>query len=349
MKLLTPFSLAETEFPNRLVMSPMCMYSAENGFANDFHFVHYVTRAMGGVGLIMLEATGVTPEGRITPKCLGIWSDAHIESLKKIVNHIHNQTSSKVGIQLAHAGRKASTWNNEPLPKEEAWEILAPSAVPYRPKDIVPKEMSAEDITKLIDDFRSAALRAVEAGFDVVEIHAAHGYLLHQFLSPLSNHRQDAYGSSFENRIRLLREVCTAVKEVLPNNRALFVRISATDYSEGGWDLSQSIELSKILKSLGVDLIDVSSGGNVHNVKITLFDGYQVGFSEEIKHKANIATGAVGLITDADTAEEILQKEQADLIFMGRELLRNPYFLLDVKDGENKNPAIPKQYSRAFR
>lgn len=350
MKLFSPFSLKNVDLPNRLVMSPMCMYSAENGVANDFHFVHYTSRAQGGVGLIIVEATGVEPKGRITEKCLGLWNDEQEKSLKRIVDFIHQNTDTKMGIQLAHAGRKASTWNGVQIPiSDGGWQTLAPSPIPYKPNEEVPKEISISEIQEIVTYFKTSSERAINAGFDVIEIHAAHGYLLHQFLSPKSNVRTDKYGGSFENRIRFLLEVVNAVKETLTEKQALLVRISATDYVEEGWDLQQSIALSKILKENGVDLVDVSSGGNIHNAKISLFDGYQVSFSDEIRKNAEIPTGVVGLINNADFAEEILQSNQADLIFMARELLRNPYFPIQNAMKNNQPCFFPKQYERAKR
>ena len=251
----------------------MCMYSAENGVPNDFHFVHYGSRAQGGTGLIIVEATGVVPEGRITNKCTGIWNDEQVEAFQKIVKFVHENSESKIGIQLAHAGRKASTWNGKQISLEEGWETVAPSPIPYHQSERIPHVLSTEEIKSLVQSFKIAAKRSIDAGFDLVEIHAAHGYLVHQFLSPLSNIRTDEYGGSFENRIRFLLEIVDAVNEVLDENHPLFVRISATDYAENGWDLKQSVELAKILKTKNVDLIDVSSGGNIHGAKITLFDG----------------------------------------------------------------------------
>ena len=328
-------------------MSPMCMYSAENGVPNDFHFVHYGSRAQGGTGLIIVEATGVVPEGRITNKCTGIWNDEQVEAFQKIVKFVHENSESKIGIQLAHAGRKASTWNGKQISLEEGWETVAPSPIAYHESERIPHVLSTEEIKSLIQSFRDAAKRSINAGFDLVEIHAAHGYLVHQFLSPLSNIRTDEYGGSFENRIRFLLEIVDAVNEVLDENHPLFVRISATDYAENGWDLEQSVELAKILNTKNVDLIDVSSGGNIHGAKITLFDGYQVPFAAEIKKKSGIKTGAVGLIKTAEQAEEILQKEEADLIFVAREILRNPYLAVQNSFNEKGECFFPHQYERA--
>lgn len=328
-------------------MSPMCMYSCENGVANDFHLLHYGSRAQGGTGLIILEATGVVPEGRITNRCMGIWNDEQAEALSKIVKTVHANSESKIGIQLAHAGRKASTWNGKQTSLEEGWETVAPSPIPYDENERIPHELTVEEIRNLVQSFKDAAIRAVSAGFDLIEIHAAHGYLLHQFLSPLSNQRKDEYGGSFENRIRFLVEVVDAVNEVLDENHLLFVRISGTEYAKNGWDIEDSIKLSEILKEHKVDLIDVSSGGNIHGVKISLFDGYQVPLAAAVKKDAGIATGAVGLIKTAKQAEEILQNGQADLIFVAREILRNPYLPVRGSFKNKDNCFFPPQYERA--
>lgn len=345
--LYTPIQFRNVELKNRWVMSPMCMYSSENGNAEDFHFVHYGSRAQGGTGLILLEATGVEPRGRITNKCLGIWNDEQANKLKKIVDFVHQNSESKIGIQIAHAGRKGSTWNNVQLSIEEGWETIAPSAIPYNTFERIPHVLSVEEIKEQIQNFKEAARRSVKAGFDVVEIHGAHGYLIHQFLSPLSNVRTDEYGGSFENRIRFLLEIVDAVNAELNDNVALFVRISATEYAENGWDVKDSVELSKILKNHGVDLVDVSSGGNIHGAKISVFDGYQVPFSSQIKKEANVKTGAVGLITELTQAEDILAKEEADLIFVAREILRNPYIAVQGSFAKKEDCFFPHQYLRA--
>ncbi len=327
-------------------MSPMCMYSCENGVATDFHKVHYGSRAQGGTGLIIVEATGVEPRGRITQKCMGIWNDEQAEALSKIVKFVHENSESKIGIQLAHAGRKGSTWNGRQISLEEGWETIAPSKIPYLESERIPHELSVEAIKNLVQDFKNAAIRSINAGFDLVEIHAAHGYLIHQFLSPLSNVRTDEYGGSFENRCRYLFEIVDAVNEILDENHPLFVRISGDEYAENGWDLQQSIELSKILKTKNVDLIDVSSGGNIHGAKITLFDGYQVPFASAIRNEAEIPTGAVGLIKSVEKAEEILQNGDADLIFVAREILRNPYLAIQGAMQNGENCSFPEQYER---
>ncbi len=345
--LYTPIQFRNLEIKNRWVMSPMCMYSSENGVANDFHLLHYGSRAQGGTGLIIVEATGVVPEGRITNKCMGIWNDEQAKALSKIVKIVHENSDSKIGIQLAHAGRKASTWNGKQISLEEGWETVAPSPIPYEESERIPHELTVEEIKDLVQYFKEAAARAINAGFDLIEIHAAHGYLIHQFLSPLSNTRTDEYGGNFENRIRFLLEIVEAVNELLDENHPLFVRISGTEYAANGWNIKDSVELAKILKEKSVDLIDVSSGGNIHGAKITLFDGYQVPLAAAVKKDAEIATGAVGLIKTAKQAEEILQNEQADLIFVAREILRNPYLPVRGSFKNKDNCFFPPQYERA--
>ncbi|SIS51850.1 2,4-dienoyl-CoA reductase [Chryseobacterium ureilyticum] len=345
--LYTPIQFRNVELKNRWVMSPMCMYSCENGLANDFHFVHYGSRAQGGTGLLVVEATGVEPGGRITNHCMGIWNDEQAEKLQRIVEFVHQNSDSKIGIQLAHAGRKGSTWNNQQISIEEGWETVAPSSIPYHPTERIPHVLSTDEVKELVQSFKKATQRAVKAGFDVIEIHGAHGYLIHQFLSPLSNIRTDEYGGSFENRIRFLIEIVDAVNEVLNENTALFVRISGTEYAENGWDIQDSVALAKVLKEHSVDLVDVSSGGNIHGAKISVFNGYQVPFSEQIKREADVKTGAVGLITKTEQAEEILQKGEADLIFVAREILRNPYIAVQGSFEMKENCFFPHQYTRA--
>lgn len=344
--LYSPIKFRNLELKNRWVMSPMCMYSANDGVANDFHFVHYGSRAQGGTGLIIVEATGIVPEGRITSKCTGIWNDEQAAAFKKIVDFVHQNSETKIGIQLAHAGRKASTWNGLQTSLEEGWQTVAPSEIPYKDGERTPHQLSVEGIKGLVQSFKDAAIRALKAGFDLVEIHAAHGYLLHQFLSPLSNNRTDEYGGSFENRSRFLLEVVDAVNEVLDENHPLFVRISADEYAENGWNLKESIELAKILKTKNVDLIDVSSGGNIHGAKISVFNGYQVPFSEKIRKNAEIKTGAVGMITSPKQAEMILLNQQADLIFVAREILRNPYIAIRGAFESGSDCPFPHQYER---
>ena len=344
--LYTPIKIKGLELKNRWVMSPMCMYSCEDGVANDFHLVHYGSRAQGGVGLIVVEATGVNPAGRITNKCMGLWNDEQRDALKTIVDFVHNTTDTKMGIQLAHAGRKASTWEGVQISLEEGWETVAPSPIPYMDGERIPHELTVEEIIDLVQDFKNATVRAVEAGFDVIEIHAAHGYLLHEFLSPLSNTRQDEYGGSLENRSRFLMEVVDAIQDVLKGEKPLFVRISATEYAENGWDIEESVQLSKMLKEAGVDVVDVSTGGNIHGARISLFDGYQVPFAERVRKEAGIAVGAVGLIKSGAQAEDILNNEQADFIFLGRELLRNPYLPTMYAMETKQNCYFPEQYER---
>ena len=329
----------------------MCQYSSEEGFANDWHLVHLGSRAVGGAALVIAEATAVSPEGRITAADLGLWNDEHIPRLKRITEFIANN-GSVAGIQLAHAGRKASTlppWQGGTYVKKDegGWQTLAPSAVPFRESDEIPAALSQVQIRQVAVDFAAAAERALEAGFKVLEIHAAHGYLIHQFLSPLSNKRSDEYGGPFENRIRLLIEVLDGVRKVWSDDLPLFVRISATDWAEGGWDVDQSVRLAGILKEKGVDLIDCSSGGLVPYAKITTGPGYQVQFSEQVKRDAGILTGAVGLITSAEQAQSVLESEKADVIILARQLLRDPYFPLHGAKVLGEEIPWPVQYERA--
>ena len=338
-------------FKNRMAISPMCQYSSEDGFANDWHLVHLGSRASGGAGLIIQEATAVCPEGRISPGDLGLWKDEQIEKMQVINQFILSQNSIP-GIQLAHAGRKASVsepWSgNKKLDESnEGWDTVAPSAVGYHSNEKSPIALDNNGIQKVISDFKSATKRALKAGFQVLEIHAAHGYLLHQFFSPLSNFRTDEYGGSFENRIRLMLEVLEAVQSEWPTDLPLFVRISAIDWADGGWNIEESIQLSQLLKEKGVDLIDVSSGGLVSHQKITLGPGYQVPFAERIKKETGILTGAVGLITEAIQAEEIVATGKADLVLFARESLRNPNLALDFAKELGAEIQWPKQYERA--
>jgi 2,4-dienoyl-CoA reductase-like NADH-dependent reductase (Old Yellow Enzyme family) len=349
--LFSPLQIKNISLKNRIVVSPMCQYSAIDGFANNWHLVHLGSRAVGGAGLVIVEATGVSPEARISIADLGIWKDEHIEKLKEITDFIH-QNGSIAGIQLAHAGRKASfdiPWEN-PSQLDIAnggWDTVAPSALPFNESDKTPVALTKEGIEKVKSDFKSATLRAIEAGFKVVEVHAAHGYLQHQFLSPLSNQRTDEYGGSFENRIRLLLETVESVQEIWPAENPLFVRISATDWAEGGWNLEESIRLSAMLKEKGVDVIDTSSGGLTLAQQIPLKPGYQVEFAAAIKKEVDLTTGAVGLITTAQQAEEILQNGEADLIFLARELLRDPYFPLHAAFELGDDIKWHDQYERA--
>jgi 2,4-dienoyl-CoA reductase-like NADH-dependent reductase (Old Yellow Enzyme family) len=329
----------------------MCEYSSVDGFANDWHLVHLGSRAVGGAALVFTEAAAVSPEGRISPDDLGIWKDGHVEFLKHITSFIEAQAAVP-GIQLAHAGRKAShfsPWKGGKAlrPEEGAWETLAPGKIPYRDSEPLPREMSTDDINNVVEDFTAATERALKAGFKVFEIHAAHGYLVHEFLSPLSNHRDDSYGGSFENRVRILLEIIEGMRQIMTDDLPLFVRISATDWVEGGWSMDDSVKLAAILKVRGVDLIDCSSGGNSPAQKIPVGPLYQVPFAERIKKETGILTAAVGLITTATEAEEILSKNQADMIIMARELLRDPYFPLHAAGELGEHVPWPVQYERA--
>ena len=349
--LFSPLTIKSVTFKNRIVVSPMCEYSSTDGFANEWHLVHLGSRAVGGAGLIITEATAVSPEGRISPDDLGIWKNAHLEKLKNIVSFIHKH-GSVAGIQLAHAGRKASfaaPWKgSKQLSKDNGgWQAVAPSAIPVHEGEEAPAALTTEGIQKVIDDFKAAAQRSLSAGFKLIEIHAAHGYLAHEFLSPLTNHRTDEYGGSFENRSRLLLQIIAAVQTVWPQDLPLFVRISATDWVPGGWNENEAIKLVAVLKEKGVDLIDCSSGGLVSSQKIPVGPGYQVPFADMIKKETGILTGAVGMITSAEQAEEILTKEQADLIIMARELLRDPYFPLHAAKQLGVDIGWPVQYLRA--
>ena len=348
--LYSPLKIKGLTLPNRIVVSPMCQYSSEDGMANDWHLVHLGSRAVGGAGLIMTEAAAVSPEGRISPDDLGIWKDEHIEPLKRITTFIREQ-GSKSAIQLAHAGRKASTaasWDggHQLDINNRGWETVAPSPIPFNEKDSVPKELTIDEIQEVIESFAKAAKRSVEAAFDTIEIHAAHGYLINQFMSPLTNKRTDEYGGSFQNRVRLLLEVTRAIHNVIPDEMPLFVRISAHEWTEGGHTIEDSVRVAKLLKENGADLIDCSSGAVVKEQRITVEKNYQVPFAAQIKKETNIATGAVGLITHAEDAEEILQAGEADLIFIGREMLRNPYFALMEADKLGESMTWPKQYER---
>jgi 2,4-dienoyl-CoA reductase-like NADH-dependent reductase (Old Yellow Enzyme family) len=350
-KLLSPLTIKDITLRNRIVISPMCTYSAVDGFANDWHLVHLGSRAIGGAALIIQEATAVSPEGRISPGDLGLYKDEHIEILQRITSFIH-QHGAVAGIQLAHAGRKAScakAWDGgKQLKKSEGgWTTVAPSLIPYNTDDEAPQSLTIEGIQKIIHDFGLAAQRALKAGYKVIDIHAAHGYLIHQFLSPLSNHRTDSYGGSFENRIRLLVEVVESIMKEWPSNLPLFVRISATDWAEGGWDIDEAVQLASILRAMGVDLIDTSTGGMVPHAKVPVGPGYQVPFAESIKKESGILASAVGLITHAQQAEDILQKGQADLIMIARESLRNPNFALHAAKQLGDDIEWPRQYLRA--
>ncbi|MGB6886026.1 MAG: NADH:flavin oxidoreductase/NADH oxidase [Candidatus Acidiferrum sp.] len=352
MKLFSPFRIREIELKNRIVVSPMCEYSAMEGHPQAWHLVHLGSRAIGGASLVFTEATAVEERGRISAVDTGIYEDAHVASWRPIAEFIRAH-GAVPGMQLAHAGRKASTappWaGGKPVALEAGgWQPVAPSALAFDAGYTVPRELSVSEIGEIVAAFRKAGERALAAGFEVIEIHAAHGYLLHQFLSPLSNTRADEYGGKFENRIHIVKQVVRAVREVWPQRLPLFVRVSATDWKEGGWDLAQTIELARQLKTLGVDLIDTSSGGTVPGVKIPLGPGYQTGFSEAIRKEAGIATGAVGMITEPTQAETILATEQADLVFLARELLRDPYWPRRAAKALEVKIEAPPQYQRAW-
>ena len=351
--LFRPLTLRGVTLKNRIVVSPMCQYSATDGFAEDWHLVHLGSRAVGGAGLVFSEATAVSPEGRITPGCLGIWKDEHVEMLARIVRFLKAQ-GAVTGMQLAHAGRKASTsspWTGgKPILKMEdgAWTPVAPSPIPFTDAHPVPHQLDFAGIGKLRDDFRRAARRAVRAGFDLLEIHSAHGYLLHSFLSPLSNHRKDEYGGSLENRCRLLVQVATDLRAVVAATMPLFVRLSVSDWTEGGWDLEQSIVVAKMLRDVGVDVIDCSSGGAVSDAKVPVAPLYQVPFAEAIRRDAGIATAAVGMIREPAEAESILENGKADLVLMAREFLRSPYWPISAAKALGAEVKTPDQYGRAF-
>lgn len=350
--LFEPLTLRSVTVANRIAVSPMCQYSSVDGYVTDWHLVHLGSRAVGGAGLVITEAMAVTPQGRITPHDLGIWSDDHIEPLARIV-HFMSRQGSLVGIQLGHAGRKASTpapWEHRSVTLTEAeggWPTVAPSAVAFDEGCIVPTALTEEGVQGIATAFAQAARRSLQAGFRVAEIHAAHGYLLHQFLSPLSNRRTDRYGGSFENRTRLLRDTVFAVRDVWPGHLPLLVRISVTDWVEGGWDLEQSLELVRQLQPLGVDLIDCSSGGSDPHARIPIGTGYQTPFAEQIRRETGSRTGAVGLITSPAQADHIIRSGQADLVLLGRELLRDPYWPLRAARELGQLVPWPAQYVRA--
>ncbi|HEX7369633.1 MAG TPA: NADH:flavin oxidoreductase/NADH oxidase [Rhodanobacteraceae bacterium] len=350
--LLDPITLGTLDLRNRIVVSPMCQYSSPDGVPTDWHLVHLGSRAVGGAGLVFTEAAAVSPEGRISPDDAGIWNNAQAEAWSRIVRFIRGQ-GAVAGIQLAHAGRKASTaapwFGGGPVDAEHGgWLPVAPSAIAFDEGYPVPVGLDAAGIAKVVEDFRAAARRAQTAGFEVIELHAAHGYLLHQFLSPLSNTRSDAYGGSLENRARLLLEVIAAVREAWPVPRPLWVRLSATDWAEGGWDIDECVQLASMLRANGIDVVDVSSGGTVPHAKIPTGPGYQVPFAARIRREAGIATATVGMITDARQAEEILQRSDADVIEMAREFLRDPYFPRRAAQALEASIHVPKQYERAW-
>ena len=352
MTLFSPFTQRSVTLRNRIVVAPMCQYSAEEGLPNEWHQVHLGSRAVGGSSLVITEAAAVLPEGRISPWDAGIWNDAQAEGWAKIVRFVEG-TGAVAGMQLAHAGRKASVdvpWRGGARldVAEGGWQPVAPSAISHDPAGPLPTVLDAAGIRAVVHGFRDAARRAADAGFHLVEIHAAHGYLLHEFLSPLANERTDEYGGSFDNRVRLLLEVAEAVRRVWPEELPLWARISATDWAEGGWDLDASIELARRLAAVGVDLIDVSSGGLVRHQQVTVGPGYQVPFAERIRREAGIATGAVGLITQPEQAEAIIASEQADVVLLAREMLRDPYFPRRAAHALNAELNPPNQYRRAW-
>ncbi len=350
--LFSPLTLRNVTLKNRVMVSPMCQYSSVEGMPTDWHMVHLGSRAVGGAGLVMVEASAVSPEGRISPGDSGIWSDSQAVEFGRITRFIRDQ-GSVPAIQLAHAGRKASTdvlWKGGgPLligRDAQAWEPMAPSAIPFDKGYAMPREMNRADIDKVVADFESAARRSLAAGFEVIELHMAHGYLLHEFLSPLANHRGDEFGGSLENRMRLPLRVARAVRAAWPATLPLFVRISATDWAEGGWDLEQSIQLSRALKEIGVDLMDCSSGALVPYAKIPAGPGYQVPFAAAIREKAGIATGAVGMITEPAQANEIIESGKADAVLLARQMLRDPYWPLHAAKALGKDVTWPVQYGR---
>lgn len=352
MKLFTPYAQRSLSLRNRIVIAPMCQYSAIDGIPNDWHLVHLGSRAVGGAGLVIVEATAISAEGRISPGDVGLWSEAHQRAWQPITRFMKAQ-GAVAGVQLAHAGRKASAqrpWEGGgPLAADAgAWPTVAPSAVPFDKHWHTPQALDKAGIAKVIADFRAAAERALAAGFELIELHGAHGYLLHQFLSPLSNQRTDEYGGSFDNRTRLVREVITAVREVWPEHLPLWLRISATDWTEGGWDIEQSVQLAIQVKSMGVDLIDVSSGGLIPHVKIPVSPGYQVPFAARLRHDAGIATGAVGLITESTHAARIIEEGSADVVLIARESLRDPYFPRRAAQELGVAITAPEQYQRAW-
>ena len=350
-RLFDPLTLRGVTLPHRLAVAPMCQYSAVDGHPNDWHLVHLGSRAVGGAALIFLEATGVTPEGRITPADLGIWSDAHIESYARLARFLHSQ-GSVAGIQLAHAGRKASTsppWEGgAAVPESQGgWVPIAPTALAFSEKNAQPREMTEVDIAGVQKAFVDATKRALAAGFRVIEIHSAHGYLLHEFLSPLSNHRTDGYGGSFAGRVRMLLETTALVRAALPDSIPLFVRISTTDWDERGWTLEESVELARRLQSLGVDVVDCSAGGSVATPTVPFGSGYQTAMSARIRKEAGVKTAAVGSITSAAQADHIVCTEQADLVLVARQMLRDPYMAVHAAQDLGVVTSWPVQYQRA--
>jgi 2,4-dienoyl-CoA reductase-like NADH-dependent reductase (Old Yellow Enzyme family) len=351
--LLSPLTIRGVTLRNRIVMSPMCQYSAVDGMPDDWHLVHLGSRAAGGVGLVIVEATAITPEGRISPGDLGLWSDAHADAFRRIATFVKSQ-GAVPGIQLAHAGRKASCdapWRGgAQLGLDQGgWETLGPSAVAFQDGERPPRELAARELDAIVAAFEAAARRALGAGFQVLEIHAAHGYLLHEFLSPLANRRTDDYGGTLENRMRLTFRVTERLRSVMPADVPLFLRVSATDWVDGGWDAAQSVELARRVKALGVDLVDTSSGGMTPSAQIPVGKGYQVPLARRIRDEAKIATGAVGLITDVEQANDVVTGGDADLVIIGRELLRDPYWAIKAQQALGGDPAWPVPYGYAVR
>jgi len=352
-QLFTPYRIRGLELRNRVFVSPMCQYSSPNGIPTDWHLTHLGSRAVGGAALVFTEATAVSPEGRISPDDAGIWSDAHQAAWSRIAHFVREEGAAP-GMQLAHAGRKASTaapwFGGKPFGlKDRGWPPIGPSPIPFDAGYPAPREMTLADIDRVVGEFVAAARRCLAAGFQVIELHSAHGYLLHEFLSPLSNRRTDDYGGSLANRMRFTVRVARALREVWPQELPLFVRLSVTDWAEGGWDLPQSIELSRALQAAGVDLIDCSSGALVPGVRIPSTPGYQVPFAEAIRREAGIATGAVGLITEPAQAEQIVATGQADAVLLARETLRDPYWPLHAAKALGAKVAAPRQYGRAWQ
>jgi len=351
MHLFSPLALRSVTLRNRIAVSPMCQYSARDGRADDWHLVHLGSRSVGGAGLVIFEATGVRPEGRISAGDLGLWEDGQVEPLARVVRFVEEH-GAVAALQLAHAGRKASVhapWEGGAphLPEAGGWRPVAPSPLPFADGYAAPEALSEQGLRQVVEAFASAARRALAAGFHVLEIHSAHGYLLHQFLSPLSNRREDRWGGSFENRTRLVREVAEAVRREWPERLPLLLRLSATDWVPGGWDPDQSVELSRRLKELGVDLVDCSSGGLVATAKVPAGPGYQTAFAERIRREAGIPTGAVGMITAPEQADHVIRSGQADLVLLARELLRDPYWPLRAAARLGQEGPWPRQYLRA--
>jgi len=349
--LFAPLTIREITIRNRIGVSPMCQYSASDGCADEWHLVHYGSRAVGGAGLVLSEAVAVSPRGRISPSDLGIWDDRHLPGFRRITSFVREQ-GAVAGIQLAHAGRKAGTappWQGgRPVaPAEGGWQPVAPSALPFDADTPVPEALDRGGIVEIVEAFRQAAARALAARFQVVEIHAAHGYLLHQFLSPLSNHRTDEYGGPYDNRVRLLKEVCRAVREEWPPSLPLFVRVSSTDWVDGGWRIEDAVALAHHLSAYGVDLIDCSSGGIAPGIAVPAGPGYQIPFSQRIKDTLPVLTAAVGMITSPAQADQIIRTEQADIVLLAREMLRDPYWPLRAAKALGHDAPWPRQYARA--